>query len=318
MIRYSINYEILLFLEKSLKETVLTFLPQKEIHLLPPDYLKVNTPVVFYDYIFAIEKLLNTHVIPNKYSPIYSTKILSFLDDVVLKKKINRIVKYFETGDKRINDKTVNILPKSSYRYFNDEFQGKKNRYAIDYVCDAYGIRHTHLMTQNDDCLLFYVLTEKNIILLSIGTHKDIYENNNLRIIINEYPEFMGILGIKELIGLSPGVEESGKILKQAWEKNVQSLPVIDGKTYTTTFRTLSGIGIDIVKIYQGIIFQIETASIKILKSLGREYNLFLRKTKSKLSIKYGYLFIGDRVSKKEWPIYIPYFEKYRLIEMLN
>ena len=313
-----IQTDILLFLEKSLKETVLTFLPKKENNLLPPDYLKVNTPVVFYDYIFVIEKLLNTHIIPDYYSPLYSTKIVPFLRDDFLKIKIKKKLKYFETSDKRINNKSVNILPKSSYRYFNDEFHSKEKRYNIDYLCDAYGIRHTHLMSQNDDCLLFYALTDKNIILLSIGTHKDIYENDNLRTLINEFPESLDNLGIHELTGLSPGVEERGQVLKMALEKNVPSLPSIDGKVYTTAYRTLSGVGIDIIKIFNEIIFQIKTASIQIIKSLGKDYNLFIKKAKSKLSLKYGYIFLGDRVTNKEWSIYIAYFEKYQLIEMVN
>ena len=312
-----INYDILLFLERTLKEAVLSFIPKKETHFLPPDYAQVNTPEVFYDYIFAIEKLINTHVIPGHYSPMYSTRIIPFLNDDTVKKSINRILKYFETGDKKVNDKSVNILPKSSFRYFNGSFHGSNKRYVIDYICDAHSIRHTHLKTPDDDCLLFYALTDKNILLLSIGTHKDIYENDNLRIIINEFPEFLDILGINELAGFGPGIEERGNDLKMALEKNVPSLPSIDGKTYLTAFRTLAGVGIDIVRIFQEIIFQVETASIKLLQSLGKNYDLYVKKSKSKLSIKYGYIFIGDRVSNMEWSIYLAYFEKLRLIEMI-
>jgi hypothetical protein len=321
MYHYDIQTEILLFLEKSLKEYVLAFLPKKEVPLLPPDYLQVNTPEVFFDYIFVIEKLLNTHVIPDYYSPLYSTKILPFLKNDFMRGRINRIVKYFETGNKKINDKSVHILPKSSYRYFNDTFHGKKKRYEIDYACDAYGIRHSHLIKQNDDCLLFYVLTDKNILLLSIGSHKDIHKNNNLRIIINEFPEFLDILEIKELTGISPGIEENWEDIKMGREKNVSSLPTIDGKTYSmpmAAFRTLSGTNLAIHTIYQNIIYQINTASIKIIKSLGKDYNLFVKKAKSKLSLKYGYVYISDRLTNKEWAIQIPYFEKFLLIEMIN
>jgi hypothetical protein len=320
MSNYDINTEILLFLEKSLKKTVLNFLPKKEIPLLPPNYLQVNTPEVFFDYIFVIEKLLSTHVIPDYYSPLYSTKIIPFLEDVFIKDKINRIVKYFETGDKMVNDKSVNILPKSSYRYFNDTFSGKKRRYVIDYECDDYGIRHTHLTGQNDDCLLFYVLTNKNVILLNIGNHKDIHKNNNLRILLYEYPEFLDILGIHELTGISPGIEEGWEEIKMGREKGVSSLPTIDGKTYSmpmAAFRSFSGTNFAIHNIFQNIIFQVNNASIKILKSIGKEHNLYVKRAKSKLSIEYGYIYVGDRLTNKEWAINIPYFEKYRLIKMV-
>jgi hypothetical protein len=318
---YDIQTDILLFLEKSLKEIVLSFLPQKEVSLLPPDYIKTNTPEVFFDYIFVIEKLLNTHVIPDCYIPLYSKQIQSYLKDSFMKKKINRIVKFFETGDNKINDKSINILPKSSYRYFYDSFNSKKCRYVIDYVCDAFGIRHTHLTAPNDDCLLFYALTDKNILLLSIGTHKDIYENNNQRIIINEFPEFLNILGIKELTGIDPGTEETGEWTKQAWENGISILTVIDGKTYLpsmASFRTFSGINLEIHRIYQEIIYQINNTIIKILKTLDVNYNLFVKKAKSKLTLKYGYVYIGDRITNKEWAIYLAYFEKYRLIEMIK
>jgi len=313
-----INHEILLFLEKSLKETVLTFLPKKETLFLPPDYSKENSPVVFYDYIFAIEKILNTHVIPGHYSPLYSTKVLPLLADEFFEKRIEKLVKFFEAGDDTINHRSVKVLPKSAYRYFNSGFYEKKNRYNIDYICDAHGIRHTHLIESNDDCLLFYALTDKNILLLSIGTHKDIYENDNLRVLINEFPEFLDTLGIHEIKGISPGIEESGEILKLAYKKNAAGLPSIDGKTYSTAFRTFSGIGIDVIQIFQEIIYQIETASIAILRSLSKDYNLFVKKSKSKLSVKYGYIYIGDRVTKMEWALYIAYLEKIRLVEMIT
>ena len=321
MQHYDINVEILLFLEKSLKETVSLFLPKSELPLLPPDYLQGNSPEVFFDYIFVIEKLLNTHVIPGYYFPLYSSKIMSFLKDGTLKNKVKKLVRYFETGDKRVNDKSVNILPKSSYRYFNDAFHSKKNRYVIDYVCDAYGIRHTHLTSQNDDCLLFYALTEKNILLLSIGKHKDIYENDNLRILIKEFPEFLDILGINELTGVDPGIEENGEWKKQAWESGISSLVAIDGKTYVpsmASFRSFSGISIAINTIVQNIIYQVNKSSIEIIKTLDKDYNLFVKKAKSKMTLKYGYIYIGDRITNKEWSIYIAYFEKYRLIEMVN
>ena len=317
---YYINNDILLFLEKSLRETVISFLPKKEIILLPPDYSQVNTSEVFYDYIFAIEKLLNTHVIPGQYSPKYSTKIITLFGDDTIKEVINKKIKYFKVGDSKINDKSSNVLPKSSYRYFNDVFHGKKKRYEIDYVCDAYGIRHCHLYAQNDDHLLFYVLANKDILLLNTGNHKSIYENNNLRILINEFPEYLNILGIQELSGIDPGIEESGELQKLAWEKNVSNLASIDGKTYSpsmASFKTFSGVNLAVQNIFQNIIYQINNAITEITNSLGKKHNLFVKKAKSKLALKNGIIFIGDRITNKEWSIYIPYFKKFGLIEMI-
>lgn len=293
------------------------FIPTKEIPLLPPGYLEFGSHVVIYDYFFAIEKFLNSHIIPGYYLPLYSSKMLHFLKDDSLKKKIQRIVRYFETADKSINDKSVNILPRSAYQYYKDVFNGKKYRYVIDYVCDSYGIRHTHLTAPNDDCLLFYALANNNILLLNIGTHKEIYDNNNLRILITEFPEYLELLGIHELTGIDPCIEQTWEGTKQMWEKNVSLSPVIDGKTYSTTFRSLSGISFDIVRIFQEISFQINTASEKIIKNLENDYLLYVKKSKSKLALKYGYVFIGDRVSNNEWSIYLEYFEKHRLIEMI-
>jgi hypothetical protein len=315
--KHTINTEVLLFLEKSLRKAVSSFIPPREIPLLPPGYLEFGSHVVFYDYFFAIEKFLNTHIIPDYYSPLYSSKMLHFLKDDSLKRKIQRIVKYFETADKSINDKSVNILPRSAYHYFKDTFGGRKSRYAIDYVCDAYSIRHAHLTTPNDDCLLFYALVNNNILLLNIGTHKEIYDNNNLRILITEFPEYLEPLGIHELTGIDPGIEQTWEGTKQMWGKNVSLSPVIDGKTYSTAFRSLSGISLDVVRIFQEISFQINTASVKIIKSLEKDYSLYVKKSKSKLALKYGYVFIGDRVSNNEWSIHLEYFEKYRLIEMI-
>jgi hypothetical protein len=307
-VKHTINTEVLLFLEKSLRKTISSFIPPREILLLPPGYLEFGSHVVFYDYFFAIEKFLNTHIIPDYYSPIYSSQMLRFLKDNSLKKKIQRIVKYFETADKSINDKSVNILPRSAYQYYKDVFNGKKYRYVIDYVCDSYGIRHAHLTAPNDDCLLFYALVKNKILLLNIGTHKEIYDNNNLGILITEFPEYLEPLGIHEFTGIDPGIEQTWEETKQMWESNVGLLPVVDGKTYSTAFRSLSGISLDVVKIFQEISFQINTASEKIIKSLGKDYSLFVKRSKSKLSLEHGYVYIGDRVSNNEWWIYLLYF----------
>jgi hypothetical protein len=320
MFSHDMYNEVLIFLEKSLRETVTSFIPKEEIKLLPPYYLETKSPVVFYDYIFAIEKFLNTHIFPHHYAPLYSSVMLQVLKDDTLKRKVQRILKYFRDGDKRINDKSVKILPRSSYRYFKSSFNKTKNRYVMDYVCDAYGIRHTHLLSPNDDCLLFYVLINHNIILLSIGTHKDIYENNNLRILIHEFSDFIQLLGIYET-GIDPGIEQTGEETKKMWEMSANVLPSIDGKTYTistASMRSFSGISFDVMSVFQEICYQINSSIISITKNLDKEYNLYIKKSTSKLTLDQGYIVIGDRVSRKEWGVVIDFFKRYQLIKMMS
>jgi hypothetical protein len=307
-----------LFIESTLNKIVTSFIPASEIRPLPQSFLSTNDLGVFLDYIFAIEKYLNVHVLPIRYFPLYSSKITEQLKNPVLKKQTKRILKFFETGDKRINDKSVNILPHSAFHYFND-VQGKKRlKYALDFSYDFYSIRHVHLSAPDDDSLLFYVLVNKNILLLSIGSHKDIYEKDNLRILINEFPEFLKSLGINELTGIHPGIELEGATVKAYWEHGISPMQNIDGKIYASTYMTFSGITTMVHYHFMNIIYRVKTDTGAIKNSLNGDCRLFVKKGKSKLSIKYGDIYIGDRISNKEWIIHISYLNKLHLIEITN
>jgi hypothetical protein len=313
-----IQNAIFLFLENHLKEFVSNLLPKNEIKFLPPSFIQVHNMYVFYDYLFVLDKYLGCHILPQKYTPLYSTEIeKQLLHDSHLKKQVDRFVKYCTDGDGCINMPSYNFIPPSAKSYFKGPFAGKVNRYNNDYVYDSHRIRHAHLQSPNNDLLLFYVLVDSHILLLNIGQHNDIYGSKNLKTIIHDFPEYLDKLRIHEIKGISPGIEQNETEIKEMWKHHVSPLFNVDGKLYLATIMALNGSNMLLSGELQNILYQIDTGVKYFDKKLNYNSKIYLVKSKSKLSINRGAIVIGDRISKKECIVSVPYFNKLSQIEKI-
>lgn len=315
-----IKQSIFHFLDFELRRVVLSILPEKEKGLLPLGFSETNNIKIFEEYFFVIEKFLDTHIVPQKYNICYSSKVKKYLlenDDVDT--KLKKKLQYFQNGFKR-NDKSFNFLPKSAYTYYTDETKSKNHRkYINDFLFNSFGIRHFHLVDNNDNDLIYYVLIKNNIYLINIGNHDSIYEEETPKILIEEYPDLLEQLKISKLSSdIDPGSPCWGRELECCWKHGISVIPLINGNLYTATFMSLDGMERRYFDILTNILYQLNNQLNEIMTLLeNKHYNIFLKKAKSKMSLKSGGIYIADRNSSFEYCIELPYFTKLQLVDMI-
>jgi len=301
-----LKIELHRFIDNELHKVAYDILPEKE--------RRYFETVDVLESIFIIEKYLYGVIYPQKWRIKYSSSF-SHPKYSNTAKRFKQIEKFLKEGDIRINLKSFNYLPKSSRQYLKAHKSDSRRRYVVDFSNSFFGVKHLHLNQKHNDELIFYTNDSDTIYFLHSGSHKDIYDKRNVEIIINEFPDLLDILRIFSLPELMTGDHEyKTEEIKKLWESGLSVLLNINGTLYSGVPQTFSNITISNINTAQNLFFQLENQLEQILnhlKSAGEEKNIDLRllRSKSKLSIRYGYICYRERSSGQEFPIY-PHFLK--------
>ena len=311
--------EALYGIYKSMKERVEKILPtnQNTISVCRQDYNYSNSPFEWlYKFIFVIEKYMNSKVPHAKYKIVYS----SFYSTENLHenslKNLQKLKKLLQTGDASVNQSSSGFLPPSSTRYFNS------GNFNVDFTNQFYRIKHFHLCSDDRkrDELLYYVIDGDHIYFLSIGKHRELYNQGNIEILVREFPNTATKMGIYKMPDMPIGepFTYSADQLKRQWTSGNNSSFIIDGSYYTTLrLQTRSGLSIDTFFISNNIIYQFDTALNEFKAELGKEYRIVPLCFEDNSIMKNGVIMIRDEISKTAIGVRIPYLEKLEVVDGL-
>lgn len=317
------SLELLYWVEQDLRDISKLIIPKKEYKFLPPMIKDINSISPLMDYIYVIEKFLGSRIIPYKYRIIYSDQFnVTKLDKKSLERL--RLLKSLLTrGNKRINDRSYNFLPRSTKSYFRSEYANSKEyRFSPDYNSEFFGIKHFHLNGPSDDDLIFFSTKEDMIFLLKIGTHKNLYDKGNVECIVRNYPELVEHNQILKLDGILPGEDLSVEKVKALWTAGINVSFLIDGAAYTGMPQTFARINSRITTILQNITYQIERFMTNFISELVLDNSVDINGLKfsikrSNPSIKNGQIEVFEETTSKTGNLYIPYLDLIAVLEYM-
>ena len=295
-----------------MKERVENILPnkQRKSSIFDDDYDCSISPFTWlHEFVFVIEKYLNSKIPQAKYKIIYSSVYSAKNLHKNSLKNLERLERLLKKGDISVNSPSFGFLPPSSKKYFISE------NLNVDFANQFYGINHFHLCNddRNRDKLLYYVISDDKIYFLTLGGHNELYSQGNIEIIVREFPHIAAKLGIMKMpdMPVDSSFEYSVEQLKKQWTSGGNSSFIIDGAYYTTIHpQTTSQLNTDIIYISNNIMYQFETG-LKKFKSELNEVNRILPLCYEDNSlVKNGNILIGDEICKNAKEIKIQYLEK--------
>lgn len=242
-------------------------LHEKEFNYLSEKKYDIKTIM---DYIYIIERYLDTKVFPQKYNIYKSSKFRVESLNEVHKKSLDCIEKLLKAGDPAINSYSLNFVPNSIKNYFKDS--GKE--LVKDFSGSIWGIKHLHLNPQkHDEFLLFYVVVENNFYFIKIGKHDDLYKKDIVEIVVNEFPDILGKLNIFTLPDISsPSKEPTYTVdeVKEIWKTGGNVTYFINDNYYASSKgQTFSKIGDNIIYLFQNMSYQVGDQVEKVLLDLN-------------------------------------------------
>lgn len=265
--------EALYGIYKSMKDRVEKILPtnQQTSSVYGKDYDYSISPFKWlHEFIFVIEKYLNSKVPQAKYRIIYSSVYSAKNVHENSLKNIQRLEKLLQTGDISVNLSSFGFLPPSSKSYFNS------GNFNVDFTNQFYGIKHFHLCSDDRkrDELLYYVLDGDCIYFLSIGGHSKLYDQENVEILVREFPEIASKVGVTKMPDMPIGdsFKYSIEQLKKHWTSGLNSAFILDDAYYPTIHpQTNSQLNTEIINITNNIVYQFEIALNEFKTKLGEE-----------------------------------------------
>jgi hypothetical protein len=261
------------FLFDELSSCCKLILHEKELNYLSEKKYDRKTII---NYIYIIERYLDTKVFPQKYNIYKSSKFKVESLNEVHKKSLDCIEKLLKAGDPAINSYSRNFVPNSIKNYFKDS--GKE--LVKDFCGSIWGIKHLHLNPHNknnDDTLLFYAAFKNNFYFIKIGKHDDLYKKDVVEIVVNEFPDILKELNIFFMLDIIPPSKEycyTPEKVKELWKAGSNISYIINNRYYfTSKGQTFSKIGDNIICLYQKIIDQVETQMKSFISDLEKVDN---------------------------------------------
>lgn len=297
---------------KSLKDRVEKILPinQQKSPIFSEDYDFTISPYAWlHNFVFVIEKYLNSKVSHRKYEIIYSSKYSTqHLDEKSLK-NLYQLETLLKKGDVSVNNPSYGFLPSSSKSYFKD------CDFNVDFTNQFYGIKHFHLCSddRSRDELLYFVIYEGEIYFLTIGGHNKLYNQENIEILVREFPQIASKVGIHKMPDMPIGepFQYSVDQLKKQWVRGSNSSFIIDGDYYISIhLQTTSHLNTQIKQISDNIFFQFEKQLNSFKTKLGEDNKIISLSYEDNSLVKNGVVLIGDEISKNAEEINIPYLQK--------
>lgn len=302
-----------------MKDRVEQILPsnQKSSSVYEEDYSCTDSPFTWlHEFIFVIEKYLNSKVPQAKYKIVYSSRYSTENLHESSLKKLQQLEKLLQNGDVSVNLPSLGFLPPSSKNYFNS------GNFNVDFTNQFYGIKHFHLCSDDRkrDELLYYVLNGSHIYFLSIGGHRKLYDQENIEILVREFPEMARKIGVVKMPDMPVGqpFRYSVNQLKKQWTSGSNSSFII-GDSYFTTIhpQTTSRLNTEIINISNNIVYQYETALNSFKSELAEEYRIVPLRFEDNSLMRKGVILIGDEISKTAIEVRIPYLEKLEVVDQL-
>jgi hypothetical protein len=312
--------EALYGIYKSMKDRVEQILPssQRTNLVFNKEYNYSDSPFTWlHEFIFVIEKYLNSKIPQTKYRIVYSAQYSAENLHENSIKKLQQLEKLLQNGDVTVNLPSLGFLPPSSKSYF------KSGNFNVDFTNQFYGIKHFHLCSddRNRDELLYYVINESKIYFLSIGGHSKLYDQENIEIIVREFPDIAAKLGIVKMpdMPVDSSFEYSVQQLKEQWTSGGNSSFLIDEAYYTTVHpQTTSRLNTEIINVTKNIIYQYETALNSLKSKLVEEYRIVPLRFEDNSLMRNGVILIGDETSKMAVEVRITYLEKLEVVDQFS
>lgn len=295
-----------------MKDRVERILPanQQTSSVYSQDYDCSISPFTWlHEFIFVIEKYLNSKVPQANYTIIYSSVYSTENLHENSLRNLQQLETLLKTGNSSVNKQSYGFLPPSSKEYL------KAGNYNVDFTNQFYGIKHFHLCSDDRkrDQLLYYVLDGDCIYFLSIDGHSKLYDQENVEILVREFPEIASKVGIKKMPDMPVGdsFRLSTEELKKHWISGLNSSFIIDGPYYITAHpQTTSRLNTDIINLSNNIMYQFEHALNEFKTKLGEEKSIISLCFEDDNLMKNGIVLIGDEISKNAVEVRIPYLEK--------
>lgn len=249
--------------------------------------------------LFVIEKFCTSLIEVKKYKIHYSSLFNSNNLEEKTKENLNSIIEILENGE-NINCKSLNFIPKSSNIFLDKNFV-----VIADFTNVFFGIKHLHIDGHNTklDKILYYFINENNFYMLKVSDHNDLYSDEIIKIIIDEYPEKLDDLGIKLLPDMPFGeyVDHSIEYIKNEWIDGRNVSFTINQKYYTTSNpMTFSRINTKSIYELSNIKYQCDIFQNKILAN-SSNYSFEILESNSE------FILVGDVISKQAYELKFPY-----------
>lgn len=262
-----------------------------------------------HEFIFVIEKYLNSKVPQANYTIIYSSVYSTENLHENSLRNLQQLETLLKTGNSSVNKQSYGFLPPSSKNYFNS------GNFNVDFTNQFYGIKHFHLCSDDRkrDELLYYVLEGDCIYFLSIDGHSKLYDQENIEILVREFPDIAIKKGIMKMPDMPVGdsFKYSIEQLKIHWTSGLNSAFIIDDAYYTSIHpQTTSRLNTDIINLSNNIVYQFEQALNEFKTKLGEEKLIISLCFEDDNLMKNGSVLIGDEISKNALEVRIPYLEK--------
>ena len=284
---------------------------------MPPSMADSGSTAVFLEYFFVLEKYINCRIIPKQYRVLSSSRMSKYFHQNTIGKRLVQFVSLLEAGSPGLNDPSFGFLPRSSNRYFSGHYQTTKGRYSIDYIGDIFRIRHLHILSPSDNCLLFFCIVNDTVYLLNVGDHWSFFSTENVALVHREFPDILPSLGILELPGIYPGKDTTtSEELKETWKAGGNMTLVLDGKVYMGSLMTTARINGRLVEYLQAFLYSVQDGVAKVLRT-NDPRNLVLNKVRSRLSLRYGSVFLTNTKTRQDIGIPLSYVSRLGLAETL-
>jgi len=308
----------------------LKIIPPKEIKYLPNFSDLDESFVPLCDLVFIIDRFIDSKIFPQKYKIIYSS---SFDNSILTSKALenfNRLKVKLSSGDISVNKLSAGFLPKSAKNYLLDYYGSiDKRRYIVDFTNQFFGIKHFHLDSydRSKDILLYYAISKDKIIFLKIGNHNDLYKQELVENLINEFPEIIGDLGIAKYPDMPVGDKYDYTIekIKDTWISGGNITFHINNQYYTSCNpQTFSRLNAHVISQVQNIYYQVEENLKQFVSQLNQEE----RKTMTEFEIeplryetdqlyRGSKILIGEKNIKVAREIQIDYLRKLEALDMM-
>jgi len=304
------------FIVSELSNCVERIVPQKQIKYLADKNDIDKSLLPLYHRIFVCDKYLGLRKASQKKVIMASSKFTSVDLSAANKQKLELLSTLLTTGNFGINSDSEDFIPPSTNTYFIGP-----NSYNVDFSNEFWGIRHFHLKGEKeDDTLLYYATNNDKIYFLYIGTHSDLYTETIVKIIINEFPELLTVLGFASLpdmplpaIGQVPN--QSPEHIRKLWVSGSNVAFIINNKYYTATNpQTLSRLNSRLIYIGSNILYQIEHQIKEFTNYLATKYavqsfNFIVNQEISQTSINNGEIYITESTTNEGAKLSIDYLK---------